>query len=88
MLRELLAPLRGLPCAQRFVEHLHLDVQERQRLGNRVVQLLGEQVALLGHREFLVARHEALVLDGRSQVLAQRLQHLPLRGAEFARLPK
>jgi hypothetical protein len=54
-------------------------LRKGQALGNRIVQLLGEQVALLGNRQFLLAGAQALVLDGHAEMLAE--------GFEQARSP-
>ncbi len=47
-----------VPDAHRLAQHLRLQVEERERLRDRVVQLLREQVALLGDGELALARGE------------------------------
>ena len=74
-------------CGQRLPQHLRLQVEEGERLRDRVVQLLREQVALLGDGELAVARGEPQALDRDAEVLAEALQHVPLlaRGSRARR---
>ena len=70
---------------QRVLEHLHLDVQERQRLGDRIMQFAREQAALLEHGQLAVARHQPLVLNSYAEMLAQRFEQLAILRADRMR---
>ena len=61
-------------AGQRVAHQLHLDLQEGQRLGDRIVQLARQQVALLRHGGLLGQAVQAHVFHRRAQVCDQRLQ--------------
>ena len=72
-------------CLQRVLlvegvlHQLHLDLQERQRLCNRVVQFARQEAAFLGHGSFLFEGVEAQVFHRCRQVRGQRLKQRTFR---------
>ena len=70
----------------RAAQHLHLQVEERERLRDRVVQLAREQAALLGRGQLALLGDEPQVLDRHPQVLPEALQHVTLLRGELARI--
>ena len=74
--------LHLIPAAllHRAAQHLRLQVQEVQPLGQAVMQPLCHQIALLGHGQLACLDAQPLVVQRRPQVLPQHLQQLKLAG--------
>jgi len=76
--RQDIAYLVQIVALQRGVQHLQLQIEEIQALGNAVVQALRDQAALLGHRQLARLGAQAAVVQRHTQVLAKRFQQLGL----------
>ena len=61
---------------QRAFQHLHLQIQEGQALGNTVVQPLRQKVALLQHRQQTVFAHQPDMVERNPQLVAQRIEQI------------
>ena len=59
-----------LSVAQRILQHLRLDIEESQALGNRIMQFLSKQIALFKNRQFLLAGAQTLVFNRHAEMLA------------------
>ena len=77
-LREHLLHALLVPAAEGVAHQLHLDLQERERLRDRVVQLARDERALLRDRRFPFERVQAEVLHRAGQMRGERLQQRPL----------
>ena len=75
-------------AAQRVFQHLGLQIQKRQTLGNAVMQALRHQIALFQHCQLARGGCQPLVVQRGGQVLAQGFQQLTLLAGKDARLAK
>ncbi|MCY1313423.1 hypothetical protein D9M70_639460 [compost metagenome] len=62
----------------RRAQQLDLDLQERQRLGDGVVQLARDQGALLAHRGLALQRGRAQAFERAGQMAGQRVEQSDL----------
>ncbi len=83
LLQHALGLLR-VALVERVLHQLHLDLEEGQRLCDRIVQLTRNEAALLGHRSFLLQRQQADVVHGCRQVGGECLEQGALRSGDIA----
>ena len=77
-----LVHLVGLRPLARAAQQLDLDLHERERLGDRVMQLARQQGTLLAHGRFAFQGFGAQAFERTRQVAGQRVEQLGLFGGQ------
>ena len=71
-----------------FREELNLQIEVRERLRNRIMQTLGQELTLLNDRKLSFTLNQALIVNSHAQVRRETLEKLNHLRGKFRRIPE